>query len=116
MQSSAEDLVDTLRARHSTLPRAPDYNVLNDLADHGLAMRVDAGPGRALYEAASTWRHHLCQCILDVPCAVGSKPCVMPEIEGLVVDEAQVIFRGLCPFACENPSVQLGLKPACCES
>ena len=117
---SAEDLVEVLRSRRSTLPRASVYNVLNDLADHGIVMRVDAGPGRALYEAASTWHHHFvcraCQCILDVPCATGSKPCMMPEIQGLVVDEAQVIFRGLCPFAGENPSEQLGPKPACCES
>lgn len=117
---SAEDMVDVLRSRRSTLPRASVYNVLNDLADRGLVMRVDAGPGRALYEAATTWHHHfvcrVCQCILDVPCAVGSKPCMMPEIEGLVVDEAQVIFRGLCPFACESPSAQLGPKPTCCES
>lgn len=117
---SAEDMVDVLRSRRSTLPRASVYNVLNDLADHGLVMRVDAGPGRALYEAASMWHHHfvcrVCHSIIDVPCAVGAKPCMMPEIEGLIVDEAQVIFRGLCPFACESPSVQLGPKPTCCES
>ncbi len=115
---SAEDVVEVLRERRSTLPRASVYNVLNDLCEHGLAMRVDTGPGRARYEASTTWHHHFvcrdCGHILDVPCAIGSKPCMTPAVEGLLVDEAQVIFRGTCPFG-EVPAIALGVKPVCCR-
>ncbi|NUM56746.1 MAG: transcriptional repressor [Candidatus Hydrogenedentes bacterium] len=115
---SADDIVDALRERGPLLPRASIYNVLNDLFDRGVIMRVDAGPGRALYEASTNWHHHFvcrqCGYIMDVPCAVGSKPCMQPEMEGLAVDEAQVIFRGGCPFAAIPASDALGHPPACC--
>ena len=116
---SADDLLDILRKRGPPLPRASIYNALNDLSGYGLVMRVDAGPGRALYESSANWHHHFvcrdCNAILDVPCSVGSKPCMIPDVEGLHADEAQVIFRGLCPFATPTPSVALGAKPDCCR-
>ena len=116
---SAEDVIDALRARRSTLPRASVYNVLNDLCERGLVMRVDTGPGGARYEASTNWHHHFvcreCGHILDVPCIVGSKPCMIPGVEGLVVDEAQVMFRGTCPFAGDSPSDELGHRPDCCQ-
>ena len=117
---SADDLVDVMRERGTTVPRASVYNVLNDLLAHGIVMRVDAGPGRALYEAPTNWHHHFvcrdCNLILDVPCAVGSKPCMLPAVEGLLVDEAQVIFRGSCPFVTAPPADALGAKPSCCRN
>jgi len=85
------------------LPRASVFNVLHDLEDAGLLLRADAGPGRALYEASDSWHHHFvcrgCGAIVDVPCAVGAKPCLEPELRarGYAIDEAQVIFRGWCP-------------------
>lgn len=116
---SADDVVDALRERRSTLPRASVYNVLNDLCDHGLIMRVDSGPGTARYEASVNWHHHFvcrdCGHIVDVPCVVGSKPCMLPGVDGLVVDEAQVIFRGNCPFMGDAPADALGMKPVCCH-
>jgi transposase len=33
---------------------------------------------------------------VDVPCLRGEKPCLEPDLPGVRVDEAQVIFRGLC--------------------
>jgi Fe2+ or Zn2+ uptake regulation protein len=98
---SADELLDALDRRGATLPRASVYNVLNDLVRSGVVMLADAGPGRALYEVAAQWHHHFvcrkCGAILDMPCAVGSKPCLDAELEGAQIDEAQVIFRGLCP-------------------
>ena len=115
---SAEDLLEALRGRGSTLPRASVYNVLNDLLSHRLIMLADAGPGRALYEASTEWHHHFvcreCGHVIDVPCAIGSKPCMQPGIDGLVVDEAQVIFRGVCPYALPNRETAVGPKPLDC--
>lgn len=100
---SAEDILRALRQRESTLPRASVYNVLQSLADRGVLMVADAGPGRALYEVSDEWHHHLvcreCGALWDVPCTQGTKPCLEAPVPGIQTDEAQVIHRGPCPFA-----------------
>jgi Fur family ferric uptake transcriptional regulator len=82
------------------LLRGSVYNVLGSLVAAGLVIVADAGPGRALYEASETWHHHFicraCGDVMDVPCVAGTKPCLDVALPGSVVDEAQVIFRGLC--------------------
>lgn len=98
--SSADDVVEELDAAGTVLPRATVYNVLGDLSKRGLVMSADAGPGRALYEVADRWHHHFvcrhCDAIIDVECGIGDKPCLDAAVPGAVVDEAQVIYRGLC--------------------
>ncbi len=98
--SSADEIVDELEAAGTALPRATVYNVLGDLSKHRLVMAADAGPGRALYEVADHWHHHFvcrhCGAIIDVECGVGDKPCLDAAVPGAVIDEAQVIYRGLC--------------------
>jgi Fur family ferric uptake transcriptional regulator len=97
---TAEEITGLVAATGTPLPRASIYNVLDDLAGVGLVMRADRGPGAAIYEVASTWHHHFvcraCGVVIDVPCVVGSKPCLDAEVPGAVIDEAQIIFRGLC--------------------
>ena len=97
---SADQLVEALDARGTPLPRGSVYNVVGALATHGLMMVTDIGPGRALYELAERWHHHFvcrtCDLIEDVECVVGSKPCLYPDQVKGEVDEAQVIFRGVC--------------------
>ncbi|GMU91845.1 MAG: hypothetical protein AMXMBFR4_09030 [Candidatus Hydrogenedentota bacterium] len=112
---SAEELLRELKSRGTNLPRASVYNVLNDLVLHGIIMQADAGPGSALYEVGMEWHHHFvcreCGHVIDVPCAVGAKPCLEPGVKGLRVDEAQVIFRGQCPYRAEQPSGETQLPP-----
>ncbi|MBI2423628.1 MAG: transcriptional repressor [Candidatus Hydrogenedentes bacterium] len=104
---SADEVLRLLQGRRIAMSRASVFNVLNDLTGAGLVMLCDAGPGRTLYEAFDHWHHHFvcrqCQRILDVPCTQGEKPCLHPELPGpgYLIDEAQVIFRGLCP-ACRE--------------
>jgi Fe2+ or Zn2+ uptake regulation protein len=98
---SADDVAALLAERGAFLPRASVYNVLADLTAAGLLMCADVGPGRALYEVAERWHHHflcrVCDKVLDVPCIRGKKPCLDPpaSLPG-TVDEAQVLFRGVC--------------------
>ena len=98
---SADELVAALEAEGRPLPRQSVYNVLASLVGAGLVLPADAGPGRALFEAATTFHHHFvcrqCGMVQDVACAVGAKPCLDPGLVNAVVDEAQVIFRGVCP-------------------
>jgi Fe2+ or Zn2+ uptake regulation protein len=97
---SADDLVDKLEESGTPLPRASVYNVVGALVSSGLMMVTDIGPGRALYELADTWHHHFvcrnCGRIEDVDCVVGEKPCLEQNAVTATIDEAQVIFRGLC--------------------
>lgn len=98
--SSADEVVDELDAAGTALPRATVYNVLGDLSERGLVMTADAGPGRALYEVAGRWHHHFvcrrCGAVTDVECGADDRPCLDAAVPGAVIDEAQVIYRGLC--------------------
>ncbi len=100
------DILAQLAARDQLLPRMTVYNVLADLQHAGLLMTADAGPGRTLYEASEVWHHHYvcrrCRRVVDVPCLEGDKPCLqIPANAPGTVDEAQVIFRGIC-FECDR--------------
>ncbi|AEW99373.1 Fur family transcriptional regulator [Streptantibioticus cattleyicolor] len=95
------DEVHAHLAEHGTeLPRTSVYNALVALAGSGIALRADVGPGAAVYEFADTWHHHFvclrCGQVTDVTCLVGAKPCLTAGQEVGRVDEAQVIFRGVC--------------------
>ncbi len=97
---STDDLVDWLAERGTPLPRGSVYNVVGALVSRGLMMVTDIGPGRAIYELADRWHHHFvcrsCGQIQDVECVVGERPCLdQADVVG-EVDEAQIIFRGLC--------------------
>jgi Fur family ferric uptake transcriptional regulator len=96
----ADELADRLEARGVRIARASVFNVLDDLVRCELVMIADAGPGRALYEVRETEHHHFvcrrCGVVADVACVVGERPCLDAAIPGALVDQAQVIFRGLC--------------------
>jgi len=103
---SVDELVSLLGDRGHQITRMSVYNVVADLQRAGLVLCADTGPGRALYEVSETWHHHfvcrVCGSIADVPCVRGEKPCLDPPsaFNGRV-EEAQVIFRGVCE-TCER--------------
>ena len=105
---SAEEVTAGLAGAGHVLLRGSVYNVLASLVAAGVVIVADAGPGRALYEAAGAWHHHFvcrsCGGVTDVPCLTGTPPCLDPGLTGAVVDEAQVIFRGLCPVCAGRPA------------
>lgn len=104
---SADEVRDRLADGGRQLPRSSVYNVLTSLVEAGLALTADAGPGPVLYEAGREWHHHFvcrsCHRVFDVECLVGAKPCLTPGTDVGEVDEAQVIFRGICA-ACARAS------------
>ena len=98
---TVDEIVALVARRGHAVSRMSVYNVAADLMDAALVMSAATGPGAAVYEASDHWHHHFvcrrCGAIEDVPCTRGRKPCLTPP-RGLRgrVDEAQVIFRGLC--------------------
>jgi Fur family ferric uptake transcriptional regulator len=79
------------------------YNALRALTDAGLLRHIQPPGSVARYESRVGDNHHhivcrSCGSVADVDCAVGATPCLTPsEDHGYAVDEAEVVFRGLCP-------------------
>lgn len=98
---TADEVAAALRDGGRPIPRATPYHVLGTMADAGVLLVADAGPGVSRFEIATPWHHHLvcraCGRVVDVPCVGGRRPCLDADLPGAVVEEAQVIFRGLCP-------------------
>ena len=87
------------------------YDVLRALTAAGLVRRIQPSGALARYEARVGDNHHhvvcrSCGTIADVDCAVGHVPCLTASDDhGFTIDEAEVIYWGLCP-ACSNPPDQ----------
>jgi Fur family transcriptional regulator, stress-responsive regulator len=101
--ADADTIVTGARNLHPTLSPQAVYGVLKALVAGGLARRIVFAGAPALYELRVGDNHHhlvcrSCGAVADVDCAVGAAPCLMPsDTAGFVVDEAEVVFWGLCP-------------------
>jgi Fe2+ or Zn2+ uptake regulation protein len=79
------------------------YDVLRALTAAGLLRRIEPPGSVARYEARVGDNHHhvvcrSCGAIADVDCAVGTTPCLTASDDhGYAIDEAEVIYWGLCP-------------------
>ncbi|WP_054046693.1 Fur family transcriptional regulator [Alloactinosynnema sp. L-07] len=79
------------------------YDVLRALTTAGLLRRIEPPGSVARYEARVGDNHHhvvcrSCGVIADVDCATGSAPCLTASDDhGFTIDEAEIIYRGLCP-------------------
>ena len=99
----AEAIAEVARRQLGTLSTQAVYDNLHVLEEAGLVRRIQPSghPGR--YEARVGDNHHhlvcrRCGLTADVDCAVGAAPCLEPSAEhGFAVEEAEVIFWGLCP-------------------
>ncbi len=99
----AESIAEAARLHLGTLSTQAVYDNLHILAEAGLVRRIQPSghPGR--YEARVGDNHHhlvcrRCGVTADVDCAVGAAPCLEPSVgHGFVVEEAEIIFWGLCP-------------------
>ena len=85
------------------------YDVLRALTTAGLVRRFQPEGLVARYEARVGDNHHhvvcrSCGAIADVDCAVGHAPCLTAsDGNGFTIDEAEVIYRGLCPTCSTAP-------------
>jgi Fe2+ or Zn2+ uptake regulation protein len=104
---TADEVADAVATAGHRMSRMSVYNALDALRAARLVMIAEAGSGAVLHEVAREWHHHfvcnVCGEVTDVPCQVGSSPCIDAAIPGAQVDEAQVIFRGTCAH-CHAPA------------
>jgi Fur family ferric uptake transcriptional regulator len=86
----------------SELSRQGLYNVLEDLRRVGLVRSIEPAGSATRFELQHGDNHHhlvcrVCGRVKDVPCAVGSAPCLdAGHQEGFEVDEAELVFWGRC--------------------
>ncbi len=104
----ADALCDKVREKIGTVSRQAVYDALNVMTAHGLLRRIQPAGSTARYEIKKDNHHHLvcrkCAVMVDTDCATGIAPCLSAkDPHGFVIDEAEVIYWGLCP-ACQNPS------------
>ncbi|MEZ5229842.1 MAG: Fur family transcriptional regulator [Acidimicrobiales bacterium] len=101
--STVDAIAASARAHIGAISRQTVYDALSALVDKGLVRRIEPAGSSALYEdRAGDNHHHLicrsCALVVDVDCAVGEAPCLVPVDDGdFVVDEAEVVYWGLCP-------------------
>lgn len=100
--ASADDVFLAITGELPGTSRQAVYNVLGDLADNGLAQRIEPAGSPVRYELRVGDNHHhivcrSCGAVADIDCAVGHAPCLTPHhTAGFVVHEAEVTYWGTC--------------------
>jgi Fur family transcriptional regulator, stress-responsive regulator len=101
--ADTETIFGAVRAGLPDVSRQAVYDVLNALTVVGLVRRIQPSGSVARYESRIGDNHHhvvcrSCGVIADVDCAVGEAPCLTAsDHNGFEIDEAEVIYWGLCP-------------------
>jgi Fur family transcriptional regulator, stress-responsive regulator len=101
--ADTETIYGAARTGLPEVSRQTVYDVLNALTTVGLVRRIQPSGSVARYESRVGDNHHhivcrSCGVIADVDCAVGEAPCLTAsDHNGFVLDEAEVIYWGLCP-------------------
>lgn len=101
--ADTDSLIEAVRAELGKVSHQAVYDVLRALTIQGLVRRIEPPGSVARYEARVLDNHHHVVCrscgrIEDVDCAVGDIPCLTAsENHGFEIDEAEVVYWGLCP-------------------
>ena len=105
--ADTETIFSKVRGGLPDVSRQAVYDVLGALTTVGLVRRIQPSGLVARYESRVGDNHHhvvcrMCGVIADVDCAVGDAPCLTPSddnnvLDGFVLDEAEVVYWGLCP-------------------
>jgi Fur family transcriptional regulator, stress-responsive regulator len=106
--ADTDTIFGAVRAGLPEVSRQAVYDVLAALTAAGLVRRIQPSGLIARYESRVGDNHHhvvcrSCGAISDVDCAVGDAPCLTPSDDnGFLLDEAEVVYWGLCPD-CSQP-------------
>lgn len=101
--ADTESLIDAVRAELPEVAHQTVYDALHALTDAGVIRRIQPSRSVARYELRVGDNHHhivcrVCGAIADVDCAVSYTPCLTAsDDQGFLIDEAEVIYWGLCP-------------------
>src|SRR3954454_782067 len=100
--ADADTIVTAARVLHPSLSPQAVSGLLGAWVSPVLPRRIEPAGAPALFELRVGDNHHhlvcrSCGAVADVDCAVGAPPCLEPsDAAGFDVDEAEVVFWGLC--------------------
>ncbi|MBW8793323.1 MAG: transcriptional repressor [Streptomyces sp.] len=98
-----EAIASGVRERVGHISLQAVYDALHALTTAGLIRRIEPAGSPARFEGRVGDNHHhvlcrSCGAVADVDCAVGDAPCLTASDDhGFAIDEAEVIYWGLCP-------------------
>jgi len=104
-----EALAARVRDRIGHISLQAVYDALDALTAAGLIRRIEPAGSPARFEGRIGDNHHhlvcrSCGTVTDVACAVGEAPCLTAaDHHGYSIDEAEVIYWGLCPSCSTKP-------------
>ncbi|OAA26720.1 Fur family transcriptional regulator, ferric uptake regulator [Frankia sp. EI5c] len=109
--ADTEAIIGAVRAALPDASHQAVYDSLRVLTNAGLIRRIQPAGSVARYESRVGDNHHhvvcrSCGAISDVDCAMGEAPCLTASDDhGFSIDEAEVVYWGLCPgcTAAESP-------------
>ena len=100
--ADTDSIIGAVRNELTEVSHQAVYDSLHTLTAAGLVRRIQPLGSVARYESRVGDNHHhvvcrSCGAIADVDCAVGHAPCLAAaDDRGFVIDEAEVIYWGLC--------------------
>lgn len=101
--ADTESVIGAVREELPKVSHQAVYDSLRALTAAGLLRRIQPSGSVARYESRLGDNHHhvvcrSCGAIADVDCAVGEAPCLTASDDrGYLIDEAEVVYWGLCP-------------------
>ncbi|MGW0163374.1 Fur family transcriptional regulator [Mycobacterium sp. NPDC003323] len=101
--ADTDTIFTAARRQLPDISRQTVYDALNALTAVGMVRRIQPAGATARYETRVGDNHHhvvcrSCGTIGDVDCAIGEAPCLTASDDlGFDIDEAEVIYWGLCP-------------------
>ena len=101
--ADTESILGAVRRELPEVSHQAVYDSLHTLTAVGLVRRIQPSGSVARYESRVGDNHHhvvcrSCSAISDVDCATGEAPCLeASDSHGFTIDEAEVIYWGLCP-------------------
>ncbi|MFI6098005.1 Fur family transcriptional regulator [Lentzea sp. NPDC051213] len=101
--ADTDSIIGVVRQNLGAVSHQAVYDVLKALTGVGLLRRIEPQGLVARYEARVGDHHHhvvcrSCSVIADVDSAIGHAACLdASEDHGFVLDEAEVIYWGICP-------------------
>lgn len=101
--STADHVAGAVRHELGSVSTQAVYDILHACTTAGLLRRIEPAGHPARFETRIADNHHHLVCrgcgrTEDVDCVHGAAPCLAPSsTAGYAVDEAEVVFWGLCP-------------------
>jgi Fur family transcriptional regulator, stress-responsive regulator len=99
----AEAIAAGVRERVGHVSLQAVYDALHAVTAAGVVRRIEPAGSPVRFEGRVGDNHHHVACrscgvVADVDCATGEAPCLTASDDrGFVIDEAEVIYWGLCP-------------------